>query len=347
MRDGSGSRNGVNYIFLFSTPVIPESGRMPQPEILMTGRMLPVVHRQLDRHFTLHRAWEAVDRDAFVDGIAARIRGVAAGGGMAVDRRLLDRLPNLEIVSNFGVGYDGVDAAYAGTRGVIVTNTPDVLTEEVADTAFGLLLMTVRELSATERHLRAGKWRQGAYPLTRGTVAGRTMGVLGLGRIGKAIARRAEACGFKIAYHGRNRQPDVVYPYYPTLLGMAEAVDTLMVVVPGGAETHHIVNADVLRALGPDGIVINIGRGSVIDEQALIAALQDGTILSAGLDVYEHEPNVPAELIAMEHVVILPHVGSASIHTREAMGQLVVDNLTSWFAGNGPLTPVAETPYSG
>ena len=338
-------RTGLHGIFLCSTAAVPDSGDMSMPEILMTGRMLPIVLQQLDERFTLHRAWEAPDHDALLDDIADRIRGVAAGGGLAVDRRFLDRLPNLEIVANFGVGYDGIDAAHARARGVIVTNTPDVLTEEVADTAFGLLLMTVRDLSASERYLRAGTWRQGAYPLTRGTAAGRTMGILGLGRIGKAIARRAEACGFKIAYHGRNRRPDVAYPYYPTLLELAEAVDTLMVVVPGGASTHHVVDEHVLKALGPDGIVINIGRGSVIDEEALVAALRDGTILSAGLDVYEHEPDVPAELIAMEHVVLLPHVGSASIHTRDAMGQLVVDNLTSWFAGNGPLTPVAETPY--
>lgn len=320
---------------------------MTKPEILMTGRMLPVVRQQLDERFTLHCAWEAPDPDELLDHLGERIRGVAAGGGLAVDRVFLDRLPNLEIVSSFGVGYDCIDAAYAGMRGVVVTNTPDVLTEEVADTAFGLLLMTVRELAAAERYLRAGKWVEGPYPLTRGSVAGRTMGILGLGRIGKAIARRAEACGFEVVYHGRHRQPGVTYRYYASLLEMAEAVDTLMVVVPGGAATRHLVDGEVLNALGSEGIVINIGRGSAVDQQALLTALRDGTLLSAGLDVYEDEPDVPAELMAMEHVVLLPHVGSASIRTRDAMGQLVVDNLASWFDGNGPLSPVAETPYPG
>jgi lactate dehydrogenase-like 2-hydroxyacid dehydrogenase len=238
-----------------------------------------------------------------------------------------------------------VDVAEAARRGVTVTNTPDVLTDEVADLAVGLLIATVRRLPQVDRYLRAGKWLEKPYPLT-GTLRGRRVGIVGLGRIGKAIARRLEAFDLPIAYHGRSRQEDVAYAYHPTLVGLAEAVDVLVLVTPGGPETKGMVDAGVLRALGPDGVLINVARGSVVDERALIEALRDGVIASAGLDVFEDEPRVPAELVAMDHVVLLPHVGSASVHTRNAMGQLVVDNLASWFAGRGPVTPVPETPWS-
>lgn len=317
---------------------------MSKAEILMFGPMPPVVQNGLEEKLTLHRLWQMDDKDAFLAENAHRIRGLAAGGHGKIDKDVIDRFPNLEIVGSFGVGYDSIDAAYAGKNNVVVTNTPDVLTDEVADTAMALTLMTVREFPATERYLRAGKWLEKPYPLTKGTLAGKTMGILGFGRIGKAIAKRAEAFGIKIAYHGRNRQSDVDVPYYATLKELAEAVDILMIVVPGGASTHHIVNAEILKALGPDGFVINIGRGTAIDEPALVKALQDGVIQSAGLDVFENEPQVPQALIDMDHVVLLPHVGSASVHTRTAMGQLVVDNLVSWFETGKAITPVAETP---
>jgi lactate dehydrogenase-like 2-hydroxyacid dehydrogenase len=243
-----------------------------------------------------------------------------------------------------GVGYDIVDAKWAGEHGIIVTNTPDVLNEEVADLAIGLLLATVRQIPQCDRYLRAGKWLEKPYPLTA-TLRERTMGILGLGRIGKAIAKRAEAFGIAIAYHGRNQQADVPYAYHPTLAGLAEACDILMIIAPGGPETRNIVNKEILEALGPNGILINVARGTLVDEPALITALREGKILSAGLDVFADEPRVPQELIDMEQVVLLPHVGSASHHTRNAMGQLVVDNLASWAAGKGPLTPVAETSW--
>ena len=319
---------------------------MDKADVLMPGPMMPLVADQLAERFNLHRLWEAPDREASLRDMAPRIRGIASGSHAPVDAALIDRLPRLEIVSSFGVGYDHVDAAHAGRRGVIVTNTPDVLTEEVADTALGLLLCTVRQLPQAERHLRAGRWLEKNYPLTP-TLRGRKAGILGLGRIGKAIAKRLEAFGLEVAYHGRSRQSDVPYRYFPTLAGMAEAVDVLIIVTPGGAETKHMVDAEVLRALGPAGVLINVARGTVVDERALIEALQSKKILGAGLDVFEDEPRVPPELIAMEQVVLLPHVGSASVHTRNAMGQLVVDNLASWFAGKGPLTPVAETPWTG
>ena len=270
---------------------------------------------------------------------------MATGSHANVDAGYMDRLPRLEIIANYGVGYDTVDAAEAGRRGIVVTNTPDVLTEEVADLAIGLMLATIRQLPQADRYLREGKWLARPFPLTA-TLRGRTVGILGLGRIGKSIAKRLEAFGLEIAYHGRSPQADVPYRYYPTLAGMAHDVHILMVVAPGGPETKHIVNAEVLEALGPEGVVVNVGRGSVVNERALIDALKARTILTAGLDVFEDEPRVPQELIALDHVVLLPHVGSGSVHTRNAMGQLVVDNLVSWFSGKGPLTPVSETPWS-
>jgi lactate dehydrogenase-like 2-hydroxyacid dehydrogenase len=311
-------------------------------EILMLAPMPPLVIGALEEGFTLHKAWTAPDPDGFLREVGPRVRGIAAGGHVPIDGALFDQLPRLEIVSSFGVGYDHVDAKEAGRRGIVVTNTPDVLTDEVADLAIGLLIATLRHLPQVDRYLRAGKWLDKPYPLTP-TLRGRKVGILGLGRIGRAVARRLEGFDVPIAYHGRSRQ-DVPYAYHPTLVGLAQEVDVLISVAPGGADTRNMVNAEVLRALGPDGVFINVGRGSVVDEPALVRALADGTILSAGLDVFADEPNVPAELTAMEHVVLLPHVGSASVETRRAMGQLVVDNLRSWFAGKGALSPVAETP---
>ncbi|WP_366556077.1 2-hydroxyacid dehydrogenase [Aquibaculum sediminis] len=320
---------------------------MSKPHILMPGRMMDLVVQRLDVAFTLHKLWEAEDQDAAIAAVADKIEGIATGGHRRVDGDFMSRFPNLKIVSNFGVGYDTVDAAWAGKHGIYVTNTPGVLTDEVADTTLGLLLMTVRQLSETERYLRAGRWeKEGAFPLTQNTLRERKVGILGLGRIGKAIAHRLEAFGNPIAYHGRNKQSDVPYRYYDNLVEMAGDVDILISVAPGGASTHHLISTEVLNALGPQGILINVGRGSVVDEQALIAALKEERLFSAGLDVFEHEPKVPAELMAMERVVLLPHVGSASIHTRNLMGQLVVDNITSFFEKGKPLTPVAETPVS-
>ncbi len=222
----------------------------------------------------------------------------------------------------------------------MVTNTPDVLTEEVADTAIGLLLCTAREFAQAERFVRSGKWLRKGYPLSKATLRNRTVGLVGMGRIGKAIARRLDAMGVPVAYHTRHKAADVSYRHYRNLVDLARAVDVLLVIVPGGAETQNLIDRDVLEALGPDGILINMARGSVVDEPALIKALQDKTILTAGLDVFAHEPEVPAELIAMEHVVLFPHLGSASIYTRTQMDQLVVDNLLAWAAGKPPLTPV-------
>jgi lactate dehydrogenase-like 2-hydroxyacid dehydrogenase len=314
-------------------------------DVLMPAPMMPLIEEGLAERLRLHKLWEADERQSLVAAIAEQIRGIAAGGGhQPIDQAFMTRFPRLEIVASFGVGYDHVDAAWAGRNGIVVTNTPDVLNEEVADTALGLLLCTVRQLPQADQHVRLGKWPAGDFPLSP-TLRGRTMGIVGLGRIGRAIARRAEAFGLKIAYHGRRPQPGIPYLYYPRLIDMAAAVDILMVIVPGGAATRGLVSAEVLEALGPDGILINVARGTVVDEAALIAALQSGKILAAGLDVYAAEPHVPPALIAMDNVVLLPHVGSASVDARRAMGQLVVDNLVSWSQGKGPLTPVTETPW--
>jgi lactate dehydrogenase-like 2-hydroxyacid dehydrogenase len=320
---------------------------MTKAEVLMTGPMQPIVIDTIESACTLHRLWEAPDPDTFLREVGPRIRGVATSSShVPSDAALFDKLPNLEILASFGVGYDHVDAAEAARRNIIVTNTPDVLNDEVADLTLGLLLATIRQLPQADRFLRDGKWLKGNFPLSP-TLRGRTIGIVGLGRIGKAIAQRVEAFGVPVSYHGRSPQPDVPYPYYGTARELAEASDVLIVIIPGGGATRHLIDAEVLKALGPNGILINVARGTVVDEQALIEALRSRTILSAGLDVFEDEPRVPQELIDMEHVVLLPHVGSATDHTRGAMGKLVADNLVSWFSGQGPMTPVAETPWSG
>ena len=316
-----------------------------QFDVLMPTPMLPAIAEALAKGCRLHKLWEFDEPAAELARIAPQIRGIAASAGHhPVGPQFMRQFPKLEIVSSFGVGYDHVDAGWAGRNGIVVTNTPDVLNEEVADTALGLLLATVRQLPQADRHVRAAKWLEKPFPLTA-TLRGRKLGIVGLGRIGKAIALRAEAFGLQVAYHGRNAQAGVPYLYYPTLVGLAKACDILVLIAPGGAATRNMVNAEVLAALGPTGIFINVARGSVVDEPALIEALQKGIILSAGLDVFADEPRVPQALIDMEHVVLLPHVGSATHHTRQAMAQLVVDNLLSWGQGKAPLTPVAETPW--
>ena len=318
---------------------------MPNFAVLLPSQPMPLIMNRLARHFTVLRLWEQDDKPGFLARHRHEIQAIAGGlHGGRIDAAYMQQFPNLKIISGFGVGYDGIDAAWAGQNGIIVTNTPDVLSEEVADTALGLLLCAVRELPRAERHVREGRWLQGSFPLSA-SLRNRTMGILGLGRIGKAIARRAEACGVKVVYHGRSQQPDVTQTYYPALLEMARDVDILMIVTPGGEATRHLVNRDVLKALGPEGVLINVSRGSVVDEAALIEALQAKTIRAAGLDVFEHEPNVPAALLALDNAVLLPHVGSGSVETRRAMAQLVVDNVVSFAAGKEPLTPVPETPW--
>jgi lactate dehydrogenase-like 2-hydroxyacid dehydrogenase len=316
-----------------------------KPDVLLVGARKPVLVNGLEPKVNLHDYLGAKDKDALVASIADKVRAIAiAYTANKVDAAFLQKFPKLEQISSFGVGYDHIDAKWAGEHGIIVTNTPEVLNEEVADTALGLLLCTVREFPQAERYVRAGKWANAQYPLTKATLRNRTVGIVGMGRIGKAIAKRLEAFGVPVVYHSRNPQSGVDYKYYPKLLDMARDVDTLMVIVPGGAATQNLINADVLKALGPKGILINMARGSVVDEPALIEALKNRTIYSAGLDVFAKEPEVPKELIEMDHIVLFPHLGSSTEVTRAAMDQLVVDNILAWAAGKPPLTPVPETP---
>jgi lactate dehydrogenase-like 2-hydroxyacid dehydrogenase len=314
-----------------------------KPEVLVLGPPKAVVLDGLAPVFKVHRLPEK-DADAYLASMAPNLSAIGVTSVTdRVDAAMMARLPKLRIVSTFGVGYDHIDAAWAGQHGIFVTNTPDVLTEEVADTAIGLLLCTAREFVAAERFVRAGKWRERGYPLSKATLRNRTVGMVGMGRIGKAIARRLDGMRVPVVYHTRRPDPSLAYRHYPKLIDMARDVDVLMVIVPGGEGTRNLIDAQVLAALGPDGILINMARGSVVDEPALIKALQDDAILTAGLDVFANEPEVPAALLAMEHVVLFPHLGSASVYTRTQMDQLVVDNLLAWAAGKPPLTPVPGT----
>jgi len=311
-----------------------------KPPVLLFGPAKPVIMGGLSPVFEIFRFTKGDDPAVLELADKARAVAVSApGGSIKIDAALMSKLPKLEIVSSFGVGYDHIDVKWAAAHGVVVTNTPDVLTEEVADTALGLLLYTLTKLQSSA----AG---QDFTAATRPMLRGRVVGVVGLGRIGKAIATRLRAFDATVVYYGRKQQPDVLYRFYSDLTAMAQDVDVLILSLPGGQQTRALVNAKVLEALGKKGILINVARGSVVDEKALIKALKDRAILSAALDVFEDEPNVPRELVEMEHVVLAPHVASASVHTRQKMDQLVVDNLVAWAAGRSPLTPVPETPLS-
>jgi lactate dehydrogenase-like 2-hydroxyacid dehydrogenase len=317
-------------------------------DLLIYGPSKPIVDNGFSDQFVLHRYETTPDLERLPPSIAEKIRGAAVTyNTVRGDPKTLARFPKLEIVSAFGVGYDHVDANYARDHNIMVTNTPDVLTEEVADIAMGLLIATLREFIKADRYLRSGLWLTQQFPLSVGSLRDRKVGMVGMGRIGKAIGRRLEASRVPVVYHSRKPADGVSYQHFPDLIEMAKAVDTLILILPGGPATAKMINADVMKALGPRGVIINVARGTVVDEPALIAALKSGTILAAGLDVFTSEPTVPDELRAMQNVVLLPHIGSASVVTRNAMDQLVVDNLKAWFAGKGPLTPVAETPAKG
>ena len=310
-------------------------------DLIVTAPLPPFLYEPLKRDFRCHDYHQSKQKPELLAAEGGRIRGLVQGGGTVTPAQLLDALPKLEIISVFGVGYDGVPVDYCRQRGIKVTNTPDVLTDDVADVAVGLVLMTGRGFAAAERFVRAGEWTKRGPELTT-RLGGQRVGILGLGRIGKAIAQRLSAMGMSISYTGRKAQVDVPYRFVPDLVGLAAESDFLIVACPGGAATRNLVDAGVLAALGKKGTIVNIARGSIIDEPALVAALQNGTIKSAGLDVFADEPNVPAPLLAMENVVLLPHVGSATRETRQAMGDLCKANLDAWFAGKPLLTLIPE-----
>lgn len=311
-----------------------------KPEIVLVTPIHGPTMEQLDQLFTVHRLWQAKDQAGLLKDIRDRVRAIATAGHVRTTAELMDALPKAEIVACFGVGVDGIDLAAAKKRGLPVTNTPDVLTECVADLGMALLLAVARRIPQGDRFVREGKWRKGNMQLCQ-HVGGRLLGIVGLGRIGKAVAKRAQAFGIKIAYYGRHGDAAAPYAYYNDLKALAADCDYLMLTLPGGAETRHLVNAEVLAALGSEGTLINIARGSVVDEQALVKALSEGTLGAAALDVFEKEPEVPEALLAMDNVVLQPHQGSATHDTRAAMGQLVVDNLMAHFAGQPLLTRVA------
>ena len=312
---------------------------MPKAQLLIVGRPPERGVENLEAVFDVSQ----MDKSGEVPpDRAAGIEAIALMADRIADRRFMALLPALQLIASFGVGYEHVDAVWAAEHGIIVTNTPGVLDEEVADTAVGLLLCTVRELPQAMAYLKAGNWPRSPYPLSPATLRDRIVGLVGMGRIGQSIARRLDAFRVPVVYHARRQNADVSYCYYADLVDMAAAVDTLVVIVPGGAATKHLVGRDVIRALGSNGILINVARGSVVDQAALIEALAGKRILAAGLDVYENEPDVPEALLRLDNVVLLPHVGSASRYTRDRMQKLVVDNLLAWASGNGALTPVAE-----
>lgn len=311
-----------------------------QPDIIVTASLPPSLYDPLKASYRCHDYLKADDKAALLASVGAGILGMVQGGGTITPTSLLDALPRLEIISVFGVGYDGVPIAYCKARGIKVTNTPDVLTDDVADVALGLVLMTSRGFIRSNRFVHAGEWEKRGPELAT-KLGGKTVGILGLGRIGKAIAERVSAMGMKVAYTGRKAQP-VSYRFMHDLRALAAASDFLVVACPGGDATRNIVNAEILAALGSEGTLINIARGSIVDQPALIAALQAKTIKAAGLDVFADEPHIPAALMAMDNVVLLPHVGSATRETRQAMGDLCKGNLDAWFSDKRVLTLIPE-----
>jgi hydroxypyruvate reductase len=311
-----------------------------KPDLIVMKELLPpAVMQELEGEFTLHRLYQAKDRAAMLKGVAASCRAVITMGGVPTRAEVIDALPKLEIISCYGVGVDAIDCERARHRGVIVTNTPDILTDEVADMGLTLILATQRQVVVADRYVRSGEWRRkGDMWLCRG-VKGRTLGILGLGRIGLAVANRAAVFGMRIAYYGRAKK-DVPYQFFDDPVALAKAVDILILTCPGGAATKGIVNRAVLDALGPDGTLINIARGSVVDEPELVKALQEKRLGMAGIDVFVDEPNAPEALFQLDNIVMQPHQGSATVETRTAMGRLAIDNLRAHFAGKRVLTPV-------
>ena len=313
---------------------------MPAIDILSVTKLSPFLEPQLHAAFKLHDRLYETDPAAFAK-LAPQIRGIAASGESKVPASLIAQLPALEIISVFGVGYDGVDVAAAKARNVMVTHTPQVLNDDVADLAIGLMLSAARQLPAADRYVKDGKWTSGPMPLAR-KVSGARIGIVGIGRIGQAIAQRALAFNMTVAYTARSKRNELPYAFYPTPAELAANCDYLVLITPGGAGTNKLINAEVLKALGREGILVNVARGSVVDQEALIHALQNGVIAGAGLDVFENEPNVPEALRAIPHVVLAPHIGSATRQTRQAMADLAFNNLKSHFDGKPVHTPVPE-----
>ncbi|BAI94956.1 MULTISPECIES: 2-hydroxyacid dehydrogenase [Sphingobium] len=311
----------------------------PSIPIVAYGALYPYLDEALARRFVVHAVAADADPDALPPE-AREARALVSFGSVGASAAIMDALPKLEMIGLFSVGYDKVDVDHARAKGIRVTNTPDVLTDDVADLAVGLLYATVRNIAANDRMVRAGNWARGVKPALSGRVTGRRIGILGLGRIGRAIARRLEPVAGEIFYHNRRPAADAAYRHVADPLDFARESDVIIVATSGGPEARGLVDAAMLDALGPEGVIVNISRGSVIDEDALVAALAEKRIAGAGLDVFANEPHVPQALLGMDHVVLQPHQGSATIETRRAMADLVLANLDAWAAGEPLLTPV-------
>lgn len=307
--------------------------------VLLVGHVMPYLEHELDKRYKLFRAWDYPNAAQLPSQHATSVRAVVGNSSAGADAALIEALPKLEIVSSFSVGVDKVDLEKCREKGIRVTYTPDVLTDEVADLAIGLMLSLLRRICESDRFVRSGKWKHGAYKLTT-KFSGKTVGIIGLGRIGQAIAKRAEAFNCPISYYSRTEKRDSKYKYYPSVVELASNCDVLVVACSLTEETHHIVNREVMNALGPKGYLVNIGRGKHVDEAELVSALLEGRLGGAGLDVFENEPVVPQELFQLENVVLLPHVGSATVETRTAMADLVLGNLEAHFLGKPLLTPL-------
>ena len=307
--------------------------------LLQVSVLPPFLMERLEQEYTIHDFIDPADPDALLEEVGPKIRGILAGGMKGPNATLINRLPNLEIISSFSVGFDATDVVAAQARGVIVTHTPEVLTGDVADLAMAFILMAPRRIGESERFLREGKWLQGRMDLGT-TVRGKRLGILGLGRIGKAVARRAEVFGLHIGYFDIKPMGDLAYRSYATLMDLAEASDILLVACEGGEANRSVVSSEVIEAIGPKGFLVNTARGPIVDQAALVAALEDGKLAGAALDVFDGEPQVPAKMMAMENVVLTPHIASSTHETRRAMGDLVYDNLRAHFDGKPVLTPV-------
>lgn len=309
---------------------------MSRPTVLQVGRFPTRFNERLQRDYQLIRLWEQKD---FIAEHGAEVDIVVTSARYGCSAEQLAQMPNLKAICSFGVGHDSIAVEEAKARGIPISTTPEVLNECVADTAIGLIIDTARQFAASDQHVRQGNWLKGQYPLTR-KVSGKKLGIVGFGRIGKEIAKRAAGFDMDIRYHNRRPDPSADYGYEADLEALASWADFLVLACPGGDSTHHLIDAEVLAALGAEGILVNISRGSVVDEPALVAALQAGTLGGAGLDVFEDEPRVPEALFAMPNVVLLPHVGSATEETRLAMENLVFDNLDAFIERGELITPL-------
>jgi hydroxypyruvate reductase 2 len=311
-----------------------------KPDVLVNGKLMPHVMEELERRYTVHKLYEASDRDDFLSRIGGRVRGLATSAFFGATPALIDACPNLEIISSFGVGTDSLAVSHAKDHGITVCNTPDVLNDDVANLAIALLFATTRRIVAYDRYVREGRWaKEGDPPLTRG-LAGQRIGIVGMGRIGRVIADKLAVFHCRIGYFARNRRSDLPYDFYEDLEALARDSVVLLVIVPGGKATEKLIDQRIMDALGPEGVLINVARGSVVDEEALVAALTEGRLGGAGLDVFVNEPNVPPALFGMDNVVLQPHQGSATVETRRAMGNLVLANLAAHFEGRPLPSPL-------